>query len=1414
MNRKSHSKSQRRSRGDSHWSATLGLLAILFLSLPLSGQEMAAEKFADTSLQYRTALHYDPLLPLPLDSLVRLYSESERIDELIGLYRSHIEKYPDDAGAKTVLIRLLQKLKRPGAGELIATAVPRHPEFAPLQYLLYQFLRGKGDVRAIDALSKAIDLEERAARRSEWLEELLQISEGVEARGAAEAQLNKLLEIEDQTGPNLLALAKLMQRYEFWELSREALGKIPAGSLDPEGTVSRSILRAKAELQIGNAAASAAILDSLLSKLAADHWRRREVMNLRFSVVASAEEREKLLTEFREAFEKDPKNESALLDYIDLLIASDLQSEASKLLVEYASILPQTVLVEGRALSLLESLQDPSAMELFLSARLELDPERVDLRFRLVKALYALKRDADAAQEFQAVIAGQEPEVISNSILELQRYLRSIDRIEAAGMYLERFVKRNPGRLSIARELAEVYLALERDQEIEELVPSLVVKDTPVEEVLDLSDFLLQNDFFVQAKQILSASLATNGEDFASGLLLIESLGELGDSVNGDRLISRMRELADTPERYARWLETAVAANEDFESLDRFFEMERARFSFTDGDWPEDRVEKFVMLCEIGRQRQLAGRVVQMVREQLETGNFDSALQIRLRNFLVGVLQSDPNSMAEVEEQIKLLIKEDPESQTRYELQLALVYHRASRIDLSQELLLGLDLASVNDVGMVQEAVDVLLSYRYFSEAERALAAVNRLSPEDLFSWEKRLTLLALLKQENEFRALIRQLRNGELGEGFRSDSLAALDRHMIASHWRSVSRLFSSGNAQRFEEILPLLASVERESKVAADGVWTEWSRAMVLQALGRSEEVEASVGRLEKLLDELENEEIIFPDGLVLSRPGARRFLLRNQEVTGNTAGEETDFLFSGAVMDWAFEAESGAKIDRFGSSGDRILILDSQGGLSGVDQATGKLIWKQTGNSPVMPSDYPASSGRPNLFVDLPGSKVSALASSTGPQRIKMVQDWVLDEKQVALLSADSLQAFQSENGNLLWSAPLPFSRSAPSIDSTYSRSGVVMTKDSERVYLFQPESGEIVAIDWSSGKLLWESSLSASTGNSSASRIHSLNSGIDADRGLVFAYGEESTVLDGATGRPLWYFSDKVSLTFPVQLRKSRTLGAELELALEEEAAETSAPLDSESWQQGAGAGDAARRPLRVLDFLTLAEKGIGADTLAREAAALIGPASFWSVARTETSEDALGRLSDGYLWLMGDGRVRRISIRFPVASRSLPGDGVYLGQQGNHAWFLQGRMLQHLDFYHDRSTGFSFEEIGGGALRATLVGNQLVVRGERGIRAVNARTGNVIGTAVLPERLTRFLGNRAEAPSLDPVRHLWQGEARISSDGSPSYCRPVSDVLGDGFFVTQFRDDLLVCLRAPDKISSPPVSGASSSSTPE
>ncbi|MEO0416673.1 MAG: hypothetical protein AAF226_17160, partial [Verrucomicrobiota bacterium] len=90
-------------------SALLALIVLGWGSLA-SAQEEASEKFTADSLKLRTALHYDSMLGSPLQSLVRLYKEDKREAELLGLYQAHTARYPEDAGAKVVLVRLLRAL--------------------------------------------------------------------------------------------------------------------------------------------------------------------------------------------------------------------------------------------------------------------------------------------------------------------------------------------------------------------------------------------------------------------------------------------------------------------------------------------------------------------------------------------------------------------------------------------------------------------------------------------------------------------------------------------------------------------------------------------------------------------------------------------------------------------------------------------------------------------------------------------------------------------------------------------------------------------------------------------------------------------------------------------------------------------------------------------------------------------------------------------------------------------------------------------------------------------------------------------------------------------------------------------------------------------------------------------------------
>src|SRR5690606_6897012 len=86
--------------------AALLLIAVL-VAAPARADEPAAEQdLAARSLPLRTALHQDPSLEQPLQRLLAMYREAQRVDELLGMYRAHLRAYPRDPRGKTVLIRL------------------------------------------------------------------------------------------------------------------------------------------------------------------------------------------------------------------------------------------------------------------------------------------------------------------------------------------------------------------------------------------------------------------------------------------------------------------------------------------------------------------------------------------------------------------------------------------------------------------------------------------------------------------------------------------------------------------------------------------------------------------------------------------------------------------------------------------------------------------------------------------------------------------------------------------------------------------------------------------------------------------------------------------------------------------------------------------------------------------------------------------------------------------------------------------------------------------------------------------------------------------------------------------------------------------------------------------------------------
>lgn len=1357
----------------------LGLVLVLGrVGSTALAQDSAEEQFAATSLRYRTALHYDPLLDAPLDALVKLYVGAGRAEELIALYRNHISQYPDDAGAKAVLVRILRRIDRAGADELIASVVPRHPDYAPLQYILFRFLEERGDPRATEALSRAIDLETQPARRNEWLEELLRLSEGEAARALARTHLERLINAPDLTPSQALSLGRLAQRHRFWDLSIKALEIVRMSQPEPEVGIEVEAMIATAMGQQGKRKEAAVVLDRLLKRLGPDHWRRRELLGMRFSVLSTEEERAALLKNLETAWKANPQSESAVLDYAEALLSAERGKEAVRVLIEASTMLPQSTLIENRTLELLEASPDRETYVGYLTTRLESAPDRADLRFRLVKVQYALGRDAEAEQDFLAVVAGLPPEEVSVRILELQRYLRGIDRIDAAVSYLERYLRDHPSRLDVARELAEIRLANGAEERVGELIGWLQPGEAEVENVLDFSDFLLEEGFVQAARRLVEAKLATEPQHFALRLALIEILGRDGDANAARQQIAETREMAGSTQRYRQWINAAVNAHRHLETLPGFIESELNRYQFDD-DWSEEKLEKFIILCEAGRHHAHSPRIAEILRKQLAQPNLKPDLKQRLRRVLVAVLEADTTAAPEVEEQLKSLALEDASHRDDYDLRRALVYHRNKRDDLARQLLATIDPIKVSSAPLLREASDVLIQFGLLQEAATALEAVVRLEPEDILSRERRLSVLAALGEESILRAAIRGLRDVGSGVALRERSRRALDRHLDASYWRSIAARLESG---RLDEALPLLASVEQEATSERSRLWTDWTRSRILTRLGREAEAREALDRFLGRARAAQLERIVFPDGLELSvEAAAKSGETLSAEVSRPESEDRPGFLLAKPAFRWAFEVPEGRRVLRMGTTGDRALVLDDLDWVYGLDAVSGKLLWRRYHGD----GNTRASASRPASFDAVAGPPALLHRSDSSVADAKLARAFAVSGTRYFLIRDGACVAHSVEDGSILWSAPLP-ERPSASLRREGALPDVVFDLAEGRVVLFDPILGSLLGLEEESGKLLWEASiLPAPEGEETV--IFSLNTGLQLSSDLGLAYGGETVLFDPANGEVIWRFRENGVEPFPIVLRP---------------------PREGEE-EGGEPADDAKRIPERAPRFDFQAQKGAGRldpERFLEAEAALLGPAVYWSESRLRQSEPAAAVLADGAIWLLQKDKVRRLSSDLPVASYELPAGGALVGRAGDHLWFLKGSVLHHVDFRHQRRTVLNLVDLGGGEeLRATMTGSLLLLRNHRGFILINALTGEVMGRAPLPQNLVDYLATALPAVANgehSPPQEVWQGRLQPRGPGQAALCLPVGDLLAEKRYLSLFGERIVVCLEAASEVVNP------------
>lgn len=1382
----------------------------------------APSEFDRQSLAVRTALHYDPSLDTPLKSLISLYREADRLEELIGLYRGHIAQYAEDAGAKAVLIRLLRELNRAEADELVQSAIQQHPDNPLLNYLHYESRARRSDPRALESLARAVDLETKASLRDAWADRLLEAA-GEEGPGRAlgQAYLEKQRRIAGATAEQSLALADRMHRHGFHEVALATLQDAAKKSPAAETGVAVELLTARVQAALGDRVAAGARLDALLARLAGDHWRRVEIVSLRVGLLTNEADRTRLIDEARKRHEANPALESAALEYAELLAIGERRAEALAVLLAASESLPASERVERQVLALFDRLNDPKAERAYLSGRLERFPERADLRFRLVKGLFGLGRRDEATAQLDQVAGALPADELDRRLVELARHLRETKRFDDAAALFQRIVDAQPDRFEVRRELAEVHLAAEDRAAARAVLRDLPVNDAAIENFLDLVDFMVAAEFLDEARAALEARLEGAPGNLDLSLPLATVLAQSGDQARAGAIVLESRAAADTPARYRAWLEAALEVHEAFGDLERFYDDEQQRLLADAGaagaaTWTPERAERFLTYCELGEEKRLEARATQALRNQLADATLPPDLKLRLRRLLVKALERFPERAGEAEQQLQQLAKEDPARSHDYDLRRALLYHSLQRSDLARATLEKVRAASVSDVPVLKAAYPVFIEYGLPAEARRCLEKVTEAEPDDLITWEKRLSLLAAMGEEEELRRAIRQVLAGGDRVTLGAASIGSLKLHFVDSLWRSVSKRIGRGQPEALAEVPALLDTVDREAPGTGDRLWSLWARAYVLNARGLTAARDAVIQELTALAARdgrpVEDLAIAFPDGLSISLIAATE-RLREAPAARPPADEVPAPAgpLAAPELAWAYEIDPRARILQVdfadGTAAADVLILDSLGQIHRVDRATGKRRWSERfGGEGAADAAGPAESGlvgsgayhlvprqggsisvqqliAPYQSAAL-GSPVAGRSGSRLPA-IKLPRRLVVDGGGRFYLPAGrQIEARSVEDGALAWSADLslPGEELAEAAASGTARPEMQVRIEGDRVLAFVPETSVVAGLDRATGKLVWMRQLgdpkradaTPSGGAAEAGGpVFSLNSGASVRDGRLFVYGREAMILDTATGDALWRFDGGPVRTFPIELLDASV-----------------ARPDGPDAAAAAVTAAAASRPGYLDHFTPPAGRAEAVRSFLQHQGALVAPATHWSAARLSLPAAASAEIVPGdRMLLFGEGGFRSISLRLPLASAFHPAEGVFLGAAGPYAWFLGTGQLQRVDLRRGNATAVRLDAdfAGDDSARALLSGGRIYVIGSAGVRIYHAHQGSRIGGWAWPGSVATYRGQHPElvaavpADAESPPGRVWQGHVD-SAAATPAYCLPVRDrVSGDTLF---------------------------------
>jgi len=1388
------------------WTALFLPAAALYLAaFPSPSAAAAPDDLDQQSLPLRTALHKDPTLEAPFDRLVDLYRKARRLDHLLAMYRSHVGRYPQDAAAAAVLVRLFEATGQPEALATARSAVARHPDHAYLRFLLYRMLREAGKAGALDELDRAIEREALPARRSRWVDVLVREALAAGRRDLAEKHLAHLAEEAGADPPAALAVARRMIEAEFYAPALAVLARAAEGSPDPDTLVEIEMAAATCEVGLGRGRDAADRLSRLLDKLTADYWRRSEIMRRRIALVESEAERDAMVRRARQRVRRRPKDEAAALDLARTLAGFQRRTEALEALREAGRRIPDSVEIEKEILGLFDLLYDEKGREAYLAQRIQAMPGRTDLRARHVLSLFLLGRRDEASRALEAMLEPLDAEARAARLLETGRDLRRANLPADAARLLDRVVALAPGRLGVRRELAELYLALGRRPGACRLFAEGIPEDVPAEDLLEAVTFMVGHEMFAEARTLLEGLMERGPTRLEPRLLLVDVEGRLMRRRAGEKVLAEARTLADTGARYRAWLETGVAFHDRFETVGRFLEAERARLDLDRRDWSDRWVERRLALASVSRAHERAENAAAMIRDDLAEDPPETVRR-RLRKRLVRLLAKVETAPDLLEQELEALARDDPSAADDCHARLALLYAEQGRADLARKRLDKVNVQNLFDPDLLHD----LHRLHRAMQTGHHLDVLQRLTVVDGTDrevWRQWLTALVRAGREARLRQAIRTLLAGVERMPIGEEPLRLLREHLLASYWRSIGRRLASGSEASLADALALLDEAARAARTRDQGLWIAWTRAHVLNRLGREGPRDEAIAALERRAADLADAaeaaktegaapspdaageadtevvdasadegdaekgdvdrgdadeadapptRIVFPGGMSVSLVQARR-LLRSDASAGAEADAPPSREPVGPMaplgVRWAFQTPRHDPLTGVQPLGEgRLLVTAQAGDLFCLDTKTGKLLWQTL----VPPS-----------AANLPAPE---------PTLVRGGRIYLGRGSEVLCLGA--------EEGRLLWRSQIaPAGRAAagrPQAATIAVRTGEVLA--------CHPAAATVTCLDCETGKLRWTRHLAE--GHAAAQNAVG---GLALEGDRLFLYGRRNAILDADTGEVVWSLDGEGAGTFPVSLAASEEAGrlasssafgaggfglhypspvqhrAYLSCnpppggrAYGGSMTFSSSVLRSHLWLRSRAmahlrGGPVSRMPgtrrTAYVNYLQVAQApstgpGGGGGRLAA-----VAPAVVW--ARRADSQK-FGALAAGRLLLFASGGSVQIHpVGLPMAPDTCQVRmGVYLGRAGRMACLLgSDGGLFALDPVTGRSQQMNLNVLGAGAgagsawVQAAVDGPLLYGWGPAGVRCVNPATGERLLKVAWPASAVPDDGEKPSGGSL-------------------------------------------------------------------